>query len=84
MLGWLWGVAYAAGGGASPIVIVSDTRNLTGLSWWLGQLYNDSPALFTLLTVTVIPLTGVLFGVIADLVLAGLGIDLKSRHVSDH
>lgn len=77
--------AWAAGGGsATPIVIVADTRHLTGVEWFLGSLYNHSPAQFTALTIVLIPVTGVLFGVVADVVLGLLGIDLRTRGVSDH
>lgn len=82
----LWmGAAWAAGGGeVTRIVIVADTRHTTGIDWLLGSLYNHSPAQFTALTILLVPITGVLFGVIADIVLGLLGIDLSHRGVSDH
>lgn len=83
---WWWGTAAwaAGGGGVTPIVIVADTRHLTGIEWFVGSLYNHSAVGFTLLTIAVVPLTGVLFGVIADVVLAALGIDLRHRGVAEH
>ena len=76
--------ASAAGGAASPIVIVSDTRKLTGVLHWWGSLYNESHAEFTLLTVILIPLVGCIFGLIADVVMGWIGIDLKKRNIAEH
>ncbi len=77
--------ALAAGGGdAAPIVIVADSRKLTGLMAWWANLYNESHLYFTVLTVILIPVIGVLFGVLADLVMHFVGIDLKSRDLAEH
>ena len=77
--------AYGAGGPAGAnVVIVSDTRKLTGVMHWWGSLYNESHFQFTLLTIILIPLVGVIFGLIADVVMGWIGIDLKNRSVSEH
>ncbi|HSO62836.1 MAG TPA: DVU0150 family protein [Desulfobacterales bacterium] len=77
--------AFAAGGGdAAPIVIVADSRKLTGLMAWWANLYNESHLYFTVLTVILIPVIGVLFGVLADIVMHFVGIDLKSRDLAEH
>ena len=77
--------AFAAGGGdAAPIVIVADSRKLTGLMAWWANLYNESHLYFTVLTVLLIPVIGVLFGVLADIVMHFIGIDLKSRDLAEH
>jgi len=78
------GMAFAAGEKAEAVVIVADTRNLTGLMAWWGNLYNESHLWFTLLTVALIPLIGVIFGVVADLIMSHIGIDLKSRELAEH
>lgn len=79
------GLAMAAGGGAvAQMVIVADTRKLTGLMAWWSNLYNESSVQFTALTVILIPLIGVIFGVIADIVMTHIGIDLKSRELAEH
>ena len=77
-------VLAAGGGGAAPVVIVADTRKLSGLMAWWGDLYNESHVYFTIVTVILIPLIGVLFGVLADLVMSHIGIDLKSRELAEH
>lgn len=85
MIAALWpGLLLAAGEKAAAIVIVADTRGLTGLMNFWGSLYNDSHAWFAALTVVLIPIIGVLFGVIADIVMSHIGIDLKSRELAEH
>ncbi len=77
-------IALAAAGAAAPIVIVADTRKLDGLMFMWGSLYNESHLQFTLLTVVLIPLVGLIFGFIADIVMNWIGIDLKNRSVAEH
>jgi hypothetical protein len=64
--------------------VVSDTRHLTGIGWFLGSLYNHDAALFTLVTLALVPLTGIVLGFAADVVLLRLGIELRSRGVAEH
>ena len=78
------GMASAAGGGAAPIAIVSDTRKLDGILKWWGNIYNDSHTEFTILTCLMIPLMGCFFGIIADIVMNWIGIDLKKRELAEH
>lgn len=78
------GLAQAAGGGGAPIVIVSDTRRLDGIMLWWGNLYNESHLYFMMLTVALIPLIGVIFGVLADIVFHNIGLDLSSRDLAEH
>ncbi len=82
---WLTaGTVFAAGGGGEPIVLVADSRKLTGIMAWWANLYNESHFYFTLLTIILIPLVGVIFGVLADIVMHFVGIDLKSRDLAEH
>ncbi|MBP1725205.1 MAG: hypothetical protein H6Q51_503 [Deltaproteobacteria bacterium] len=82
---WVTGTALAAGGGgAAPIVIVADTRRLSGIMAWWANLYNESHVYFTILTIVIIPVVGVIFGVLADVVMSHIGIDLKSRELAEH
>ncbi|WP_243367536.1 DVU0150 family protein [Fundidesulfovibrio soli] len=78
------GLALAAGGGGAPIVLVADTRKLTGIMAWWANLYNESHLYFTILTVILIPLIGVIFGVLADIIMHWIGLDLKSRELAEH
>ena len=77
-------VAFAASGPVSPMVLVADTRQLTGIMAWWANMYNESHAQFTLLTVLIIPIVGVTFGLIADVVMTWIGIDLKNRELAEH
>jgi hypothetical protein len=77
-------LALAAAEKAAPLVLVADTRKLTGLMRWWADLYNESHVWFTVLTVVLIPLIGLAFGVIADIVMSHIGIDLKSRDLAEH
>ena len=77
-------LSFAAGGGGAPIVIVADTRKLTGVMAWWANLYNESHLYFTILTIIIIPLVGVIFGVLADVVMHFIGLDLKSRELAEH
>jgi hypothetical protein len=78
-------LSLAAGGGKSaPIVIVADTRQLDGIMAWWANLYNESHFQFMILTIIIIPVTGVLFGIIADIIMGWIGIDLKSRELAEH
>jgi hypothetical protein len=76
--------ALAAGGGGAPIVMVADTRKLSGIMAWWANLYNESHVYFTILTIILIPLVGVIFGVLADIIMHFIGIDLKSRELAEH
>ena len=74
----------AAGGPVAPMVLVADTRKLDGVMGWWANMYNESHIQFTLMTVVLIPLIGVIFGVIADIVMTWIGIDLKHRDLAEH
>ncbi|MBI5844049.1 MAG: hypothetical protein HZB23_05180 [Deltaproteobacteria bacterium] len=76
--------ALAAGAKAAPVVIVADTRKLSGILAWWANLYNESHLQFTILTIILIPLVGVIFGVIADIVMNMIGIDLTHRDLAEH
>jgi heme/copper-type cytochrome/quinol oxidase subunit 2 len=65
------------------VVIVADTRKLDGLMLWWAQMYNDSHLYFMILTIIIIPITGCIFGVLADFVMNHIGIDLKHRRAAE-
>lgn len=72
-------MALAAKKAAANVVIVADTRKLDGLLLWWAQMYNDSHLYFMILTIIIIPVTGCIFGMLADVVMNHIGIDLKHR-----
>ncbi|MFZ5447180.1 MAG: DVU0150 family protein [Thermodesulfobacteriota bacterium] len=77
-------MVLAAGPKAAPLVVVADTRKFTGWEAWWTNLYNESHLYFALLTVVLIPIIGLIFGVLADLIMSHIGIDLKSRDLAEH
>ena len=81
---WFVGcLAKAAKKAAANVVIVADTRRLDGILLWWAQMYNDSHLYFMLLTIVIIPITGCVFGMLADLVMNHIGIDLKHRKAAE-
>ena len=77
-------IVAAAGPAAAPLVLVADTRNFTGWEAWWTNLYNESHLYFALLTVAIIPVVGLCFGLLADVVMKWIGIDLKHRELAEH
>ncbi len=77
-------VLAAGGGPVDKMVIVADTRNLSGIMSWWANMYNESHVEFTILTVIIIPAVGLCFGLLADVVMSWIGIDLKSRELAEH
>ena len=77
-------IVAAAGPAAAPLTIVADTRKFTGWEAWWTNLYNESHFYFALLTIIIIPLVGLMFGLIADVVMTWIGLDLKSRELAEH
>ncbi len=65
------------------VVVVADSRKLTGLMAWWANLYNESHFYFTLVTVVLIPTIGFIFGVLADVVMKRIGIDLEHRDLAE-
>jgi len=78
------GIAAAAGDEESFLVLVADTRKLTGWEAWWANLYNESHLYFALVTIVIIPVVGLCFGLLADIVMSRIGIDLKSRELAEH
>jgi hypothetical protein len=77
-------IALAAAKKAAPLVVVADTRKFSGWEAWWTNLYNDSHFYFTLITVLAIPIVGLIFGLLADVVMAWIGLDLKHRDLAEH
>lgn len=78
-------LAMAAGGGKIDImVVVADTRGLPAWEAWWANLYNESHLYFTVVTVVLIPIIGVVFGTIADFFMKFLGLDLEHRELAEH
>jgi len=68
---------------SNTMVVVADSRHLTGIRAWWANFYNDSHLNFALLTVLIVPLSGAILGTLADYVMSRIGIDLKSRKLRE-
>ena len=77
-------LAFSAASEQAAIVFVADSRALSGWRAWCVNLYNESPLQFALLTVAIIPLVGVILGLLADFVMSKTGINLRSRAMGEH
>lgn len=77
-------VMAAGGGKVDMMVIVADTRGLPAWEAWWANLYNESHLYFTVVTVVLIPIIGVIFGTIADFFMKFLGLDLEHRDLAEH
>ncbi len=68
---------------SADVVIVADTRKLDGILYWWAEMYNESHFFFAILAMIIIPIVGVIFGWLADLVMSHIGIDLKHRELAE-
>lgn len=75
---------FAVGDVPDAVVIVTDTRKLHGWEAWWANLYNESHIVFAIVTIIIIPVCGVILGVLADLAMSRLGIDLRNRALAEH
>ena len=75
-------LAVGTEGGA--VVIVADSRGLSGWRAWWMNLYNESHLLFAIITILIIPAIALVLGWLMGLVMARLGINLKSRDLAEH
>ena len=77
--------AWAGGGKATDLVVVADTRTLEGLNWYLATLYNQNMWLFATWAVVLTTVMGVCLGLLMDVVMNRVGLDLgKSAGHVEH
>jgi len=69
---------------AEAIVVVADTRGLSGWRAWIANLYNESHLLFALMTITSVPLLALVLGRITSWCMGWLGINLRTRQLAEH
>jgi hypothetical protein len=80
----LAGNVYAAGGGGESIVLVADSLRFSGLLAWWANLYNESHLGFAVVTILLIPTLGTVLGILTDILMSRIGINLKSRTLAEH
>lgn len=78
-------LALAAGGPASDLIVVADTRMLEpGLMKYFADLYNTNTTLFAVWATVMTGVYGCFLGFTMDFLMARTGIDLKSRKIVEH
>jgi len=77
-------ICAAASRGGERIVMVADSRRFSGWQAWWANLYNESHLYLALLTVVILPVLGLLMGLLTDAILSLIGINLKSRVLAEH
>lgn len=74
----------AGGGGASELVVVADTRRISGIMKYFANLYNTNILLFAVWAVVLTAAYGCFLGLLMDVVMSRTGLDLKSRKIVEH
>lgn len=77
-------LAIAAAGKAERLIVVADTRMLTGLNFYLANLYNEDVWLFAVWAVVITSLLGVGLGLLMDVIMKVIGLDLTKRSSVEH
>ena len=76
--------ALAGGGSASHIVVVADTRRVSGFLKYLSNLYNTDIWMFAVWAVVLTAALGCILGFLMDFIMERTGLDLKSRKIVEH
>ena len=78
-------MAWAAGGTASELVVVADTRRISGgIMKYFANLYNTNILLFAVWAVVLTAAYGCFLGLLMDVIMSRTGLDLKSRKIVEH
>ncbi len=74
---------WAGGNKAKPLVHVCDTRTLSGIYLYFGNLYNENLLMFGIWTVVILTALGSGFGLVMDFIMSRTGLDLTSRELRE-
>lgn len=74
---------WAGGNKAKPLVHVADTRLLSGIYLYFGNMYNENLLMFGIWTVVILTALGAGFGFFMDLIMSRTGLDLRSRELRE-
>ena len=77
-------LAWAAGEKATNLVVVADTRRVSGVLKYIADIYNTDPWLFAVWAVVITALWGAILGFLMDFIMERSGLDLKSRKILEH
>jgi len=76
------GLVWAEETGA--LVVVADTRHLSGFSLYLANLYNENIWMFALCSVVLTTALGATLGLVMDVIMSHTGLDLGKTHKIEH
>jgi ABC-type Fe3+ transport system permease subunit len=76
--------ALASGETAANIVVVADTRRVTGFLKYLSNLYNTDIWMYAVWTVVMTAVLGCVLGFLMDYIMERTGLDLRSRKIIEH
>lgn len=92
--GWMMGVStlvllmpvmvLAAGDKATDIIVVADTRRVSGIMRYFSDLYNTDILVFAVWAVVLTAAMGSILGWLMDRIMEHTGLDLKSRKIVEH
>jgi len=77
-------LALAGGEKATDLVVVADTRGLSGFNWYVAGLYNENPWLFAVWAVVLTTLLGVALGLLMDVIMSRIGLNLGKAGHAEH
>jgi phage shock protein PspC (stress-responsive transcriptional regulator) len=77
-------LAWASGEAASNLVVVADTRRVSGILKYIANVYNTDPWLFAVWAVVITAVWGAILGFLMDFIMERSGLDLKSRKILEH
>ncbi|MBN2140831.1 MAG: hypothetical protein PHV85_08705 [Desulfovibrionaceae bacterium] len=77
-------LVWAGGPKAVDLVVVADTRVLSGVNKYFANLYNTNIFLFAIWAVVLTAVLGCVLGWIMDIIMMRTGLDLKSRKIVEH
>lgn len=80
----LSGFAWASGETATNLVVVADTRRVSGVLKYIANVYNTDPWLFAVWAVVITAVWGAILGFLMDFIMERSGLDLKSRKILEH
>ena len=82
---WLLATGTFAAGGESQsaLVHVADTRHLAGFNLYFANLYNVDRMIFTVMAVGLTGLMGFSLGLLMDVVVSAIGLDLSKREAKE-
>jgi phage shock protein PspC (stress-responsive transcriptional regulator) len=77
-------LARASGEAATNLVVVADTRRVSGVLKYIADTYNTDPWLFAVWAVVITAVWGGILGFVMDFIMERSGLDLKSRKILEH